>query len=117
MSNLSGEDGFLGRTSPPIELEVTISQDLDDLGAQRFGGAGESHIARGICCARNRAKLTPAFINYSLTTYNHDILLKVVEMLYALNHKFDIQGTFGDENNVRVAVCCSERNISGISSH
>src|SRR5262245_3828926 len=45
MPDLPGEDGFLGGTAASVELEITVAEDLDHLGPQRFSGAAQRDIA------------------------------------------------------------------------
>src|SRR5678816_1565771 len=113
VANLPGKDGFFCGVATTIQLKVSVSQPLDQLRPQSFGSATECHVTRGIDGFGPGAELTAVFINNSLPADNDDVLLKIVEILHALDQQIDVQGILGQQNDIGLPVGCTQRDITG----
>src|SRR4030095_11185172 len=90
----SGKDRFLRRTAASIALKVAVADKVDQSFPQCVGRTGKYDIAPGICGSGFR-QFIPLLVDNSFPTDDHHILLKIVEVLHAIDETFDIDRMLG----------------------
>ena len=117
VTDLPGEDRFTSRVPAPVELEIAVPDHRYQLVSQCFGRTAQGDVTGRIGGPGFRPEFVPLFVDDAFTADNDDVLLQIVEMLYAFDQVLDIQRMFRHQNDVRTSVGRSERDITGMPAH
>src|SRR5262245_15585853 len=117
MADLADEDSLTGGFAPAIKLEIAIPNHLNELRLQRFRGAAQEDITRGIAGFVFGPELASRRIDDPFAADDDHVLLQVINMFDPLHKPFQIERLFGNEDQVGTPVSRTERDIPGVPSH
>src|SRR5262245_52316472 len=113
MSDFSSKDGFTCRSAASIALEISIAEKRDEFRTQCFSRAAQRKIAGWIRGRRHGAQLPTFFVDDAFAANDHDIFLKVIEVLHTFDDAFDLEWIFRDQNDVRLSISRPECDVTG----
>src|SRR5262249_27774610 len=104
VSYFADKDGFPCGFTPAILLEIPITDHLNEPGPYGFPRPAQNDISRGISGFSFGAQFPALLIHDAFATYDHYILLQVVQVSDAIREHLQVRRMFRDQDNVRPAV-------------